>query len=260
MRIKQFVVDAFAGALFRGNPAAVCPLDGWLDDALMQAIAAENNLSETAFMVPMENGFGLRWFTPVAEVDLCGHATLAAAHVLFNHLNFAGEEVRFHTRSGELSVRKHDALLEMSFPGSQPKPCEAPPELLRGLGGRPMEVLSAEDYLVVYSDEAEIRALRPNFQLLSEVGLRGVIVTAPGKDADFVSRFFAPKFGINEDPVTGSAHCQLAPYWERQLGRSRLRALQLSPRSGEVICKVSGDRVLLSGSAVTFMRGELLVT
>jgi PhzF family phenazine biosynthesis protein len=259
MGIKQFVVDAFASQLFTGNPAAVCPIESWIDNSLLQAIASENNLPETAFVVPVEGGYQLRWFTPVAEVDLCGHATLAAAHVLFNHLNFKGKEIIFHTRSGELKVVRAGSLLEMTFPSSPPEPCEAPDDLLLGLGGDPSEIYCAEDYLVVYPDEAAIRALSPNFQLLSQIGLRGVIVTAPGNEFDFVSRFFFPKYGINEDPVTGSAHCQLAPYWAKRLNKGILNAKQVSKRSGEIICEVVADKVLLSGRAVTFMQGELFV-
>lgn len=259
MSLKQFVVDAFSSEVFKGNPAAVCPLETWLDEELLQAIAAENNLSETAFIVPVEGGFRLRWFTPVDEVDLCGHATLAAAHVLFNHLNFSGPEIRFYTRSGELIVRRKCELLEMVFPVSKPEVCKPPDGLLSGLGGKPVEVLCAEDYLVVYPDEVSVRALKPDFQLLAGVGLRGIIVTAQGIEADFVSRFFAPRLGINEDPVTGSAHCQLTPYWAKRLGKTTFRALQVSKRSGEIFCELAGERVLLSGRAVTFMQGELFV-
>lgn len=259
MGIKQFVVDAFASKMFSGNPAAVCPIESWIDDSILQAIASENNLSETAFVVPVEEGFQLRWFTPVAEVDLCGHATLAAAHVLFNQLNFKGKEITFHTRSGVLTVVRAGSLLEMTFPVSPPKPSQAPEKLLLGLGGSPLEFYCAEDYLVVYPNEAAIRALSPNFQLLSQIDLRGVIVTAPGNEFDFVSRFFCPKYGVNEDPVTGSAHCQLAPYWAKRLNKGILNAKQVSKRSGEIICELIGEKVRISGRAVTFMQGELFV-
>lgn len=257
MAIRQFIVDAFTSVLFSGNPAAVCPLKGWLDDSILQAIASENNLSETAFFVPMDQGFTLRWFTPLREVDLCGHATLASAHVLFNHLNFMESEIRFYTRSGELAVRRNGLLIEMVFPMSPPAPCEAPEALLRGLGGNIVAVLSAEDYLVVYPDEEAVRALTPDFKVLKLLGLRGVIVTAPGNGCDFVSRFFAPKLGVDEDPVTGSAHCQLAPYWASRLHKKSLNALQVSKRSGQIFCQVMVDRVLLSGQAVTFMMGDI---
>lgn len=257
MKIRQFQVDAFATRVFEGNPAAVCPLDRWLDDGVLQAIAAENNLSETAFFVPTEKGFHLRWFTPVSEVDLCGHATLAAAHVLFDHLGYAGGAIRFETRSGDLTVRKREARLEMNFPACPPAPCEAPASLVQALGRHPVEVLAADDYLAVFEDEAAVRALRPDMGLLSRLGRRGVIVTAPGGDADFVSRFFAPRIGIPEDPVTGSAHCELAPYWAKRLGKNVLAARQVSPRGGRVDCEIAGDRVLLAGSAVTFMEAEI---
>jgi len=259
MTIRQFVVDAFASRPFRGNPAAICPLARWPEDGVLQAIAAENNLSETAFMVPVSGSFELRWFTPVAEVDLCGHATLAAAHVLFHHLGLEGEQVSFFTRSGELVVKRQPPYLCMALPASDPQPCTAPPALLQGLGGTPEACLAAEDYLVVYADERAVRALTPDLQLLTRIGLRGVIVTAPGTDCDFVSRFFAPKLGIEEDPVTGSAHCQLAPYWSGRLGKNPLSAVQVSARQGEIGCQLEGDRVLLFGRAVTFLQGEILL-
>lgn len=263
MKLKLFQVDAFASAVFKGNPAAVCPLQVWLADSVLQAIAEENNLSETAFFLPAGDGFELRWFTPVAEVDLCGHATLATAHVLFEHLDYAGQTIHFATRSGSLSVRKNGSLLEMNFPASEPQPCEAPAALLAGLGAgsgtEPSQVLSAEDYLVVLASEEAVKNITPDFGRLAELGLRGIIVTAPGDDVDFVSRFFAPRLGIDEDPVTGSAHCQLAPYWSKRLGRNRLQARQLSKRGGSVACEMKEDRVLLGGQAVTFMRAEIAV-
>jgi len=259
MRIKQFQVDAFARRIFEGNPAAVCQLASWLDDALLQAIAAENNLSETAFFVPAADGFTLRWFTPLAEVDLCGHATLAAAHVLFNHAGFAGETIRFATRSGTLTVCRRGGALELDFPALVPVPCPCPEELEAGLGRRPVEVLEAGDYLAVFDDEEVVRKLAPDFERLSRLSLRGVTVTAPGRELDFVSRFFAPKLGIPEDPVTGSAHCALAPYWAKRLGKDVLRAAQLSRRGGRVDCECVADRVVLRGTAVTFMEAEIIV-
>jgi len=235
----------------------VCPLDEWLDDAVLQAIAAENNPSETAFFVPNGQGYDLRWFTPAAEVDLCGHATLASAFVLFEHLGHAAETVAFETRSGTLIVRRQEGLLVMDFPASMPEPCDAPPGLVEGLGRTPAEVRAAADYVVVFEDEAVIRDLKPDFGRLRHIRRRGVCVTAPGDEFDFVSRFFAPRFGIDEDPVTGSAHCQLAPYWAARLGKSRLRARQISQRGGEVLCELREDRVLLSGSAVLFSEGTI---
>jgi len=257
MKIKQYQVDAFATRAFEGNPAAVCPLESWLDDGLLQAIAEENNLSETAFFVPSEKGFKLRWFTPVTEVDLCGHATLAAAHVIFEALGYDKPVITFETRSGDLFVKKNGKRLEMDFPACPPIPCEPPEILAEGLGQRPIEVLAADDYLAVYDSEATIRAITPNQALLGQLDLRCVVITAPGTDVDFVSRVFGPKFGIPEDPVTGSAHCALAPYWARKLGKRILSAKQVSKRGGNLICEVKADRVALSGCAVTFMEAEI---
>lgn len=257
MKIKQYQVDAFATRAFEGNPAAVCPLESWLDDGLLQAIAEENNLSETAFFVPSEQGFKLRWFTPVREVDLCGHATLAAAHVLFEILGYAGQAITFETRSGGLIVQRKGARLEMNFPACPPTPCELSEILAQGLGQRPLELLAADDYLAVFDSEATVRAIKPDMALLGQLDLRGVIVTAPGSDVDFVSRFFAPKFGIPEDPVTGSAHCELAPYWANRLGKNLLTAKQVSRRGGSMTCEMKADRVILSGCAVTFMEADI---
>ena len=253
MKIRQYQIDAFATRAFEGNPAAVCMLEYWLEDSLLQALAEENNLSETAFFVPAGNGFRLRWFTPVREVDLCGHATLAAAHVIFEHLDYAEPVITFETRSGELFVEKHGNLLRMDFPASPPAPCKTPDVLAKGLGIRPIEVLAADDYLAVFDSEATVRAIEPDHGLLARLDLRGVIVTAPGSDVDFVSRFFAPRFGVPEDPVNGSAHCELAPYWAVKLGRNMLAARQVSRRGGSLTCELKGERVLLSGSAVTVM-------
>ncbi|MCK7502555.1 MAG: PhzF family phenazine biosynthesis protein [Comamonadaceae bacterium] len=256
-RLKQYQIDAFATRVFEGNPAAVIPLDAWLDDSVLQAIAEENNLSETAFFVPSARGFHLRWFTPVAEVDLCGHATLATAHVLFEMLGYRQPAITFETRSGKLVVERQGTSLVMDFPASSPQPCATPDALVAGLGCRPVETLAAADYFCVFETEESIRALTPNFGKLGELDLRGVIVTAPGRDVDFVSRFFAPKLGIPEDPVTGSAHCELAPYWAARLGKNRLSARQVSKRGGEILCEVEGDRVKLAGRAVTFMEAEI---
>ncbi len=257
MKLKQYQIDAFATQAFEGNPAAVCPLENWLDDSLLQSIAEENNLSETAFFVPSEKGFKLRWFTPVKEVNLCGHATLATAHVIFEILGYSKQVITFETRSGELFVKKKGKWLEMDFPACPPTPCEISETLTKGLGQRPIEVLAADDYLAVFDSEAAVRAITPNQVLLSQLDLRGVIITAPGVDVDFVSRFFAPKFGIPEDPVTGSAHCELAPYWANKLGKNILNAKQVSKRGGNITCEVKADRVILSGSAITFMEADI---
>lgn len=257
MNIRQYQVDAFASQVFAGNPAAVCPLDNWLDESLMQAIAAENNLSETAFFIPAENGFHLRWFTPVSEVDLCGHATLATAHVLFNELGYAGQHISFMTRSGELTVAREDTRLAMNFPASIPQKCPTPEALVEGLGAQPSVVFAAEDYLAVFDNEAAIHRLAPDMSVLRRLDRRGVCVTAPGDSVDFVSRFFAPKHGIPEDPVTGSAHCMLTPYWASRLGKQTLDARQVSKRGGDIRCQLQGERVILSGHAVTFMVAEI---
>ncbi|MGA8863127.1 MAG: PhzF family phenazine biosynthesis protein [Gallionella sp.] len=261
LKIRQYQVDAFTTRLFSGNPAAVCPLDAWLDDNLLQAIAAENNLSETAFFVKSDIGFHLRWFTPVTEVDLCGHATLAAAHVIFTILGHANPAIAFETRSGLLTVMRQGELLVMDFPSVPPTPCAAPEALLSGLGLglHPAEVLAADDYFAVFASEDEIRAINPDFTQLAALDLRGVIVTSRGREADFVSRFFAPKFGIPEDPVTGSAHCTLTPYWSAKLGKRVLNARQVSKRGGDIQCELKGDRVAIAGHAVTFMKAEISV-
>jgi len=223
----------------------------------MQSIASENNLSETAFFVSTDMGFALRWFTPTNEVDLCGHATLASAHVLFDILNYEKQSITFETRSGELFVERSDNRLVMDFPVCPPKPCALPDALAEGLGRRPVDVLAGNDYLAVFETEADVRALSPNPSLLAQLDLRGVCVTAPGESTDFVSRFFAPKLGIPEDPVTGSAHCMLTPYWADRLGRTTLNARQVSRRGGDIGCTLKGDRVLLSGCAVTVMTTKI---
>ena len=257
MKLKQYQIDAFSTRVFEGNPAAVCPLEHWLDDRLLLAIANENNLSETAFFVPSENGFHLRWFTPVAEVDLCGHATLATAHVLFEILGYSKKQITFQTKSGELVVESNDGLLAMDFPAQPPVVKPIPDGLVAGLGRMPTEVWAANDYIAVFENEEIVRSIAPDFAKLQELDLRGVIVTAPGKNVDFVSRFFAPKLGVPEDPVTGSAHCELTPYWAKRLGKNTFEARQVSPRGGRLFCQLQGNRVILSGNAVTFMIAEI---
>ncbi|MBE7565380.1 PhzF family phenazine biosynthesis protein [Acidithiobacillus thiooxidans] len=259
MKLKQYQVDAFTDKVFGGNPAAVVPLSAWPDDSLLQAIAEENNLSETAFFVPAEKVFQLRWFTPLKEVDLCGHATLATAHIIFEILGYAKAVITFETRSGALFVEKNGARLKMNFPSRPPAPCQLSEILVKGLGQRPVEVLAADDYLVVFDSEATVRAITPDQALLAQLDLRGVIITAPGMEADFVSRFFAPKYGVPEDPVTGSAHCALAPYWANKLGKNILTAKQVSKRGGNITCEVKTDRVFLSGCAVMFMESEIFL-
>ncbi|MBI3463338.1 MAG: PhzF family phenazine biosynthesis protein [Planctomycetes bacterium] len=259
MQLPIFQVDAFTSRLFRGNPAAVCPLEHWLPDETLQAIAAENNLSETAFFVGRDGRYHLRWFTPAVEVDLCGHATLASAFVVFEHLSPDLQVVRFDTRSGPLSVERRDGRLRMDFPSRPAAPCEAPSELLTGLGLQPTAVLRSRDYLVVYESEEQVCAIRPDFAALEKLPALGVIATAAGRSSDFVSRFFAPAAGIPEDPVTGSAHCTLTPYWAERLGRQSLHALQVSRRGGELWCELAADRVLIAGNAVEYLRGTIRV-
>jgi len=224
MELTLYQIDAFTDQVFKGNPAAVCPLDSWLADTDLQAIAEENNLSETAFYVPVEAGFHLRWFTPKTEVDLCGHATLATAFVIFNLSDYADDTVRFETRSGELAVTKSNDWLVMDFPSQPGNPCASPQLLVEGLGQEPVDVLASEDYMAVFEKEEDVIGLKPDFNALSKLDLRGVMVTAKGNDVDFVSRFFAPRYGINEDPVTGSAHCALTPYWAGKLNKTKLSA------------------------------------
>ncbi|MEW5803276.1 MAG: PhzF family phenazine biosynthesis protein [bacterium] len=327
MKIPIYHIDAFSSKAFAGNPAGVCPLESWLDDSLLQAIAYENNLSETAFFVPAEKGYHIRWFSPIAEVDLCGHATLATAFVIFNCLpgsmlqssasspvsgprgisdsasssvsgSTSGNEIIFFSKSGVLKVtRQQDhttmqegggedltqqvqgglqsGLLSMDFPSRTPLPCNAPEDLLEGLQRKPersagsgpgvpkpepLEVLCSEDYFVVFRSESDIMSLTPDMKKLRKLGLRGVIVTAKGDEADFVSRFFAPRLGIDEDPVTGSAHCALIPYWAEKLGRQNLYARQLSARGGELYCTDRGERVVISGRAVKYMEGTITLS
>ncbi len=264
MKLRMFQIDAFTTELFAGNPAAVCPLESWLDSGRMQAIAAENNLSETAFFVPTTDGYDLRWFTPTTEVELCGHATLASAFVVFNYLGNASGTIRFNTRSGPLMVCQKDGLISMNFPMRTPEACNEPPsDLLRGLGGTPAQILEYGEsensgyYVAVFETEDEVRRLTPMINLLAQLGGMAVIVTAAGENTDFVSRCFAPSFGIDEDPVTGSAHCVLAPYWGRQSGKQRLHALQVSARGGEIFCELHEDRVFIAGHAVCYLDGTI---
>jgi predicted PhzF superfamily epimerase YddE/YHI9 len=257
MRIPYYQVNAFTSRNFGGNPAGVCLLDSWLPDPLLQQIAAENNLSETAFLVPHDSFFDLRWMTPEAEVDLCGHATLAAAHVLFFEKKLPWNEVPFQTASGRLTATRREGAIELDFPSRPAEPCVVPEALLRGLRAMPREVLKSRDYLAVFESAAQVAAISANFDLLAGLDCLGTIVTAPGVDVDFVSRFFAPQVGVPEDPVTGSAHSTLIPYWARRLGKTELRARQISKRQGELACRLLGDRVGISGTAVVYCRGEL---
>ncbi|MGD9537075.1 MAG: PhzF family phenazine biosynthesis protein [Alphaproteobacteria bacterium] len=259
MRLKLYQVDAFANRVFAGNPAAVVPLDAWLDDATLQAIATENNLSETAYTVPEGGGFRLRWFTPSAEVELCGHATLGTAHVLFATGAATGERVTFETLSGRLVVARAGEMLVMDFPAVPSTPIDTPVALVEGLGMVPVETLAGTDYMTVLADEGAVRALRPNMRALEKLDRRGVIVTARARDADFCSRFFAPRFGVPEDPVTGSAHCQLAPYWAKKLGKAALTAHQVSARGGELRCVDRGNRVEIRGRVAPYLDATITI-
>jgi predicted PhzF superfamily epimerase YddE/YHI9 len=257
MRVPYYQVDAFTARTFGGNPAGVCVLENWLPDHLLQQIAAENNLSETAFCTRQEDHYHLRWFTPVLEVDLCGHATLALAFVLFSERGCVARDIRFHTRSGWLAAARRGDIVELDFPSRPPKACLPPDTLLRALGGKPKEVLKSRDFVAVYESQSEVAALTPDMALLAQVDCLGVIVTARGEDADFVSRFFAPRAGIPEDPVTGSAHCSLIPFWAERLGKAELFAKQISRRGGDLYCRHLGERVAMGGRAVIYCRGEL---
>lgn len=265
MRLKIYQVDAFATKVFEGNPAAICPLEMWLSDTTMQAIASEINLSETAFFVATKRGFHIRWFSPNQEVKLCGHATLASAYVLFEKMNFGSEIIEFNSLSGILRVRKNENGYELDFPRQTPVRCQPPEMLLAAFNwlenemAEKVEVLKAEDYLIVVPSEIQVTAAAPNLELLKQLDLRGVGITAPSEKYDFVSRFFAPKFGIPEDPVTGSSFTQLAPYWSQRIGKEKLFAKQISERGGEVGLRVTDDRVFISGGAVLFMEGEIEV-
>ncbi|QOQ73833.1 PhzF family phenazine biosynthesis protein [Pseudomonas poae] len=257
MKLDIYQVDAFSQQPFGGNPAAVCPLTEWLPDEQLQNIAAENNLSETAYFVPRGDFYELRWFTPEVEVDLCGHATLAAAWVLIHQLADAPEVLRFATRSGELRVTRNGDELAMDFPAKQPQPCEPPSGLLNALGIEHAEVFAADDYIVLVDDAAQIAALTPDFARLKGLPKRGIAVTAKSTRFDFVSRWFGPNVGVNEDPVTGSAHTSLAPFWAERLGKSILTAEQGGKRRGQLRCELKGDRVIISGHAVLYLQGVI---
>ncbi len=259
MKLPIYQIDAFARRSFEGNPAAVVPLERWLSDETMQSIATENNLSETAFFVPGGDVYAIRWFTPDGEVKLCGHATLASAWVLFEKLGHGADQIDFDSKSGPLSVARDGEMLTLNFPLQRPRECKASEILVAGLGKKPEVCLENEDYMAVYAHQDDVAALTPDSGLLQQIGLRGVIVTARAQDYDFVSRFFAPSFGIPEDPVTGSSFTQLAPYWAGRLGKSDLRARQISKRGGDVRCRIDGDCVLISGHAVSYMQGQISI-
>ena len=255
--IPYFEVFAFTKRMFAGNPAGVCILSEWLPEEQLQAIAAENNLPETAFVIPHSDYFDLRWMTPTVEVELCGHATLAAAHVLFRHLDYAGSAIRFQSQGGELKVERTENRLVLDFP-SRPAAETAPTQdLIAALGARPECLLHGRDFFAVFASEQEVAAIKPDFSRVARLDAQGVVVTAPGEECDFVSRYFAPAAGIPEDPVTGSTHCTLIPYWSQRLGKKKLFPRQISPRGGELFCQDRGDRVGIGGEALTYVEGKI---
>jgi PhzF family phenazine biosynthesis protein len=257
MRIPYYEIAAFTSRPFGGNPAGVCLLQEWLPDEVMQAIAAENNLAETAFMIERDKHFDIRWMTPAIEIDLCGHATLASAHVVFTCLGRRRDLVTFQSASGELMVERRDGRLVLDFPSRPASPCAPPAGLAEALGAEPTEVAKGRDYLAVFNSLNDVAGLTPDFEALAKLDAQGVVVTAPGNDCDFVSRYFAPRAGIPEDPVTGSTHCVLIPYWAKRLGKKDLHARQLSSRGGELFCEDRGARVGIGGTVVLYMEGAI---
>ncbi len=261
MKLRIYQIDAFTDSVFKGNPAAVCPLNEWLEDSILLKIAAENNLSETAFYVPKDDEFEIRWFTPETEVDLCGHATLAASFVLFEAEGYIGETIQFYSpRSGKLSVTRKNGNLVLNFPVDQIKEIPLTKELSALTDKVPLGAYQGKtDYMLVFGQEEDIRTLKPNLSLIKELHARGLIVTSKGEHSDFVSRFFAPAVGINEDPVCGSAHTTMTPFWAGQLNKTDLTAFQLSERSGVISCRLLGNRVELGGKAVMYLKGEIYI-
>ena len=259
MYLDLYQVDSFTTDIFSGNPAAVVPLKQWLPDKTLQAIAAENNLSETAFFVPEDDCYHLRWFTPVSEVELCGHATLASAYVLYNYLGYWQDIVRFSTASGELTVERGAQGLKMELPSRPAQQAVLPDVIARAIGGSPVWAGVSKNWLLQFATEQQVKALSPDFAALIAYSNKNIIVTAPGDNCDFVSRFFAPKVGVNEDPVTGSAHCTLTPYWAEKLGKETLVARQISVRGGDLVCQQLGDRVALIGNCASYLKGQITI-
>ncbi len=261
MKLRIYQVDAFTSKLFSGNPAAVCPLEKWLPDETLQNIAAENNLAETAYFVKKDNQYEIRWFTPAVEVDLCGHATLASAKVLYDFENYKGDEIEFYSpRSGVLKVTRSGDKFTLDFPTDKFERAELSPEIIACFNSQPVEAFRGKtDLMLVFNTEEQIKKIIPHFSAMMKIKARGIIVTAPGTESDFVSRFFGPQSGINEDPVTGSAHTTLTPYWSKKTGKSELTAIQLSARKGILECAYLGDRVKISGQGVTYLQGEITV-
>ena len=259
MDLKIYQVDAFTSEPFHGNPAAIVPLESWLPDETMQNIALENNLAETAFFVQNADGYDLRWFTPAVEMDLCGHATLASAFIILDVLGSTEKVLKFQTKSGLLTVEKDGDKFILDFPSRPAVATSTPEGLIEAIGKAPKEILKSRDFLMVYESEDEVRAITPDFAGLLKIPAHAVIVTAPGKDCDFVSRFFAPQVGVFEDPVTGSSHCTLIPYWADRLNKTDLFARQVSARGGELFCGLFDDRVKIGGNATLYMKGEIFV-
>lgn len=261
MKIPYFEVLAFTDRLFAGNPAGVCLLEkDWLPEELMLQVATENDLAETAFLVERDGYFDLRWFTPVYEVDLCGHATLGSAHVLFNHRGYKGESIRFKTKtSGDLNVTRDGDRLVLDFPALFPERSDVLPAVTEAIGAKPRELWKGRDYFAVFEREEDVSGIKPDFAKVCALDKQGVVVTAPGNECDFVSRYFVPGAGIPEDPVTGSTHCVLIPYWAKRLQKKELHARQLSPRGGELFCEDRGERVRIGGNARTYLEGEIMV-
>lgn len=259
MKIPIFQVDTFTGNVFSGNPAAVCPLEHWIEDEILQAIAAENSLSETAFFVDRGDYYQLRWFTPQMEVSCCGHGTLATAYIIAKKINPEKDKILFGTHKGELAVSIEGELISITFPAMDPVPCDPPGNLLNAFNIQPVEVLASNYYMAVYEDEDQIIAIKPYMALIKELDRLGVVVTAPGRDYNFVSRFFAPSMGIPEDSVSSSAHCILAPYWSKKYKKAKLTACQLSKRGGELICQYLDHRVIISGKATLYMEGIITI-
>jgi len=257
MKLKIYQIDAFASRVFEGNPAAICPLDEWLDKNIMQKIAMENNLSETAFFVKNDDSYEIRWFTPTVEVNLCGHATLASAHLIFNIVDPDKDSITFNSKSGPLYVKQMNGLISMDFPAEPAHPCETPQAIIDAFGVTPVQVLKSVDYIVVFDESNDLRSFKPDLEKLKELDLRGVCITAKDTSYDFVSRFFAPNYGIDEDSVTGSAYTQLMPYWSEKLQNNELRSKQVSSRGGELFCTLDKDRIKISGRAVTYLSGEI---
>jgi PhzF family phenazine biosynthesis protein len=260
MKLKVYIANAFSEKKFGGNPAAIVPLDEWLSDTLMQQIAAQNNLSETAYIVPQGNDYAIRWFTPAVEVDLCGHATLASAFILFEHLNYKRNQIIFQSKSGPLQVTKNGDKITLNFPVNEPERISDDGSIGRALGIKPKAIFKSRiDHMVVLENQSDIERLKPDFAALNELPARGLIVTAKGDTVDFVSRCFYPQSGIDEDPVTGSAHTVMVPYWAGETGKNKFSAIQLSARRGYLDCELAGNRVLISGRAHTYLEGNFYI-